>query len=90
MAALDFVDRTAGEAVLADVRSDTTDTNWALFGYQEGSKNKIDFIAKGSTGHSELVSHFAADKIFYALLRVNDNFDNHTAVKFVFYYLGWR
>jgi len=84
MAALDFVDRTAGEAVLADVRSDTTDTNWALFGYQEGSKHKLDFISKGSGGHSEVVSHFAADKIFYALLRVNDNFDNHTAVKFVF------
>jgi hypothetical protein len=87
MSQITFADREAVDRSLADVRNDGTATNWALFGYTEGSKNQIEVQGTGSGGHSELVASFKPEKIQYGLLRVNDTVgDNvvNTTVKFVF------
>jgi len=53
-AQLKFEDRAALDAQNADVRSDATPTNWALWGYKKGSKNEIVSYGSGSGGFDEL------------------------------------
>eukprot|EP01098_Paradermamoeba_levis_P005747 TRINITY_DN2402_c0_g1_i1.p1 TRINITY_DN2402_c0_g1~~TRINITY_DN2402_c0_g1_i1.p1 ORF type:complete len:503 (-),score=209.72 TRINITY_DN2402_c0_g1_i1:44-1552(-) len=81
---IQFADRAACDAALKDVRLDATPTNWAIFGYQPGSKNIIVFQTSGTGDIEELKGHLKEDEIQYALLRVTDQIDNSVTVKFVF------
>lgn len=53
-----------------------------LLGYTD--KTKIGVQGTGSGGHAELVSHFADDKVLYALLRLLDGDAESRRTKFVF------
>lgn len=66
-----------------DVRNDTTDSNWAVFTYEDNS------IVVGGTGveHSELVERFTDDDRLFAFLRVVTGDELSKRAKFVF--LTW-
>lgn len=83
-AQLKFEDRTAADAVNADVRSDSTPTNWGLWGYKKGSKNEIVVYGSGSGGVTELASKLDPELIQFGLVRVTDTIDGNTTIKFVF------
>jgi hypothetical protein len=55
-----------------------------LFTYSEQAKNSIELVGKGSNGVEELKHHLHESKVFYGLVRVTDQIDQSTTVKFVF------
>jgi len=72
---------------IADVRNDKTSTNWVLVSYQGENSNDVGLLGKGDGGVNELIS-FLNDKIVaHGLVRVTEQFDNSTTVKFV--YINW-
>lgn len=72
---------------LADVRADSTPTNWALFGYAD--QKTIGVIGLGADGINELKSHLDSKQVLYGLVRVTEVIDKSVTVKFVFvYWLG--
>jgi hypothetical protein len=79
-----FSDEASANQALANVRSDTIETNWALFTYAEAGKNHIALVGQGSGGIEELKPHLVDSGVFYGLLRVTDKIDNSVTVKFVF------
>jgi len=85
MAAIKFTDRDECDAALADVRNDSTDTNWCLFGYapQCKSNDTLQKIGSGSDGVDGLVSALSEDNVYYGLVRMIDFIDGHSTVKFV-------
>ena len=78
-----FPDKTACFQALSDVRNDATATDWALFGYVPGTKNHVVLEGTGSGGLLELHSHLKGDTIQYAYLRMTDNYEGTTTVKFI-------
>jgi Cofilin/tropomyosin-type actin-binding protein len=83
MATIKFTDRDACDAQVADVRSDTSNTNWALFSYAPSSFNVIEHVTTGTGGIEDMHAHLKEDMIGYALLRVVDLVDGHKTIKFV-------
>jgi Cofilin/tropomyosin-type actin-binding protein len=92
MAAIRFTDRAVCDALLADVRSDATDTNWALFAYDDASSNNtLTPVGSGSDGVDGLVNALSEETAQYGLVRVIDYIDGHSTVKFVqITYVGAR
>ena len=78
-----FPDKTACFQALSDVRNDATATDWALFGYVPGTKNHVVLEGTGSGGLLELHSHLKGDTIQYGYLRMTDNYEGTTTVKFI-------
>jgi len=76
-------DRDEFLAAYEDVRSDSTDSNWVLFSYEE---NSIVVAAKG-VEHSELIEKFTDDDRLFAFLRVYTGDEMSKRAKFVF--LTW-
>ena len=76
------------EETVKDVRSDTTETNWCVLGYEDGNvKNPIVILGVGSGGVDEFKELFKEDQIVYVLFRVTDMVDEIATVKFV--YIQW-
>jgi len=73
----------AAQTALKDLRSNTP-TNWILFTYSETAKNTLDFVGSGTGGVEELKTHLVDSKMFYGMVRVIDQIDNSSTVKFVF------
>lgn len=73
-----------------DVRSDSTDTNWALFGHYEGNPNEIYTIAKGNEGPNGAVSYMDDTQYMYGLFRVEQTIDMSQTVKFVYVKLAGK
>eukprot|EP00027_Filamoeba_sp_ATCC50430_P012689 CAMPEP_0168574620 /NCGR_PEP_ID=MMETSP0413-20121227/19191_1 /TAXON_ID=136452 /ORGANISM="Filamoeba nolandi, Strain NC-AS-23-1" /LENGTH=135 /DNA_ID=CAMNT_0008608001 /DNA_START=355 /DNA_END=762 /DNA_ORIENTATION=+ len=69
-----------------DVRSDSTETNWLLIGYQDNKTLKL--VGKGSGGINELTQHLADNGCFYGYLRVVNKDEETTRTKFVF--ISWK
>eukprot|EP01096_Ripella_sp_DP13-Kostka_P016558 TRINITY_DN810_c1_g1_i1.p1 TRINITY_DN810_c1_g1~~TRINITY_DN810_c1_g1_i1.p1 ORF type:complete len:363 (-),score=175.23 TRINITY_DN810_c1_g1_i1:73-1161(-) len=82
---IQFVDREQSNAVLADVRNDNTETDWALWAYQEPSANILELRGSGTGGLEELKQHLTPPDRMYGFFRVVDVIDNHPTVKFVFF-----
>eukprot|EP01099_Mayorella_cantabrigiensis_P005047 TRINITY_DN3945_c0_g1_i4.p1 TRINITY_DN3945_c0_g1~~TRINITY_DN3945_c0_g1_i4.p1 ORF type:complete len:503 (-),score=133.06 TRINITY_DN3945_c0_g1_i4:72-1580(-) len=78
-----FPDKTSCFQALSDVRNDATPTDWALFGYVAGTKNHIVLEGSGSGGLPELHSRLKDDSIQYGYLRMTDNYEGTTTVKFI-------
>lgn len=78
-----FPDKVACFQALSDVRNDATPTDWALFGYVSGTKNHVVLEGTGSGGLGELHSHLKDDAVQYAYLRMTDNYEGTTTVKFI-------
>ncbi|XP_028402756.1 uncharacterized protein LOC114525569 [Dendronephthya gigantea] len=71
-----------------DVRSDTTDTDWFVAGYEDGNpKLPLICLGSGSGGVGEITDILTNDIIGYALCRVTDVVDDISTVKFV--YIQW-
>lgn len=80
-----FEDEEACRAVLADVRSDATPTNWAILTYNAPSKSKtLKVHGSGSGGFEEFVNSLQDDLVCYSLIRLTEVVDQSTTVKFVF------
>jgi len=68
-----------------EIRKDSNETNWLLFGYE--GNTKIVLKGKGSGGIPELVNQLNDDESFYAYLRVVTGDNESRRTKFVF--LSW-
>mmetsp|Transcript_3847 Transcript_3847/g.5374 ORF Transcript_3847/g.5374 Transcript_3847/m.5374 type:complete len:146 (+) Transcript_3847:97-534(+) len=64
-----------------EVRSDKTNTNWCLFGYEGNAK--IVLQGKGEGGLEELVGHLQADQAQFGYLRVISGDNESKRAKFV-------
>ena len=76
---------------VADVRSDATDTDFAVLHYT--SKTSIGLAASGAGGLDAAKAHFPANDVAYALIRKKFNWETvgcvtADTIKFVFVY--WR
>jgi len=74
-------------AAIADVRSDSSATNWALFGHWENNPNVIYHIGSGTGGTDEFVDEMDDTQVMYALVRLEETIDVSTTVKFA--YVHW-
>lgn len=85
----EFVFLDSIKEAIADVRSDATETDWALVGFTDDTTTKIGLFGKGTGGVDGLKENLADDTISYGIVRTSDMIDNHTVVKFAFIqYLG--
>ncbi|CAB4002606.1 1-acyl-sn-glycerol-3-phosphate acyltransferase epsilon [Paramuricea clavata] len=72
----------------SDLRSDTTETNWFVAGYQDGNpKLPLICLGSGSEGVGGITEILTNDIVGYALCRVTDVVDDISTVKFV--YIQW-
>lgn len=82
---LAFEDEEACRAILADVRSDATPTNWAILTYNAPSKSKtLKIHSSGSGGFEEFLAALQDDLVCYGLVRLTEVVDQSTTIKFVF------
>jgi len=77
-----FVDEQQGKDALFDVRSDSTDTDWCLFSYENPKSNKIVLVGKGNGGANQLVENLKDDMVGYGFVRKSDKIDDSVTVKF--------
>ena len=67
----------------AEVRSDAKETDWMLTTYPK--KNVVAFVGSGSGGSAELLAQCSdPNEAYFGLVRVTDQIDRSTTVKFVF------
>lgn len=82
---LNFEDEDACKAVLADVRADSSPTNWAILTYNAPSKSKtLKVHGSGSGGFDEFLAALQDDLVCYGLIRLTEVVDQSTTIKFVF------
>jgi len=72
---------------LKEFRSDSSDINWVLFGYEGGNSNTIVLLGKGTNGTNELVDNLTDEIVAYGLVRIVEKIDNSNTVKFAF--INW-
>ncbi|KYR02663.1 putative actin binding protein [Tieghemostelium lacteum] len=72
---------------LKEFRSDASDVNWVLFGYEGGNSNNIVLLGKGTQGTQELISNLTPEIVGYGLVRIVEKIDNSNTVKFAF--INW-
>eukprot|EP01117_Protostelium_nocturnum_P008704 TRINITY_DN311_c0_g1_i1.p2 TRINITY_DN311_c0_g1~~TRINITY_DN311_c0_g1_i1.p2 ORF type:complete len:136 (-),score=47.36 TRINITY_DN311_c0_g1_i1:120-527(-) len=70
----------------ADVRSNTSPTNWLLVGYKDNKTLQLE--ATGTGGATELASKFQENSCNYGYLRVEYKDEETSRTKFVF--LTWK
>merc|ERR1712098_122275 len=69
-----------------DVRSDKSETNWAVFGYDSSGK-RLEVTATGNGGIGELVGALRDDAVQYGFIAVTTGDSESIRKKFVF--LSW-
>eukprot|EP01111_Echinosteliopsis_oligospora_P003829 TRINITY_DN1600_c0_g1_i1.p1 TRINITY_DN1600_c0_g1~~TRINITY_DN1600_c0_g1_i1.p1 ORF type:complete len:506 (+),score=171.78 TRINITY_DN1600_c0_g1_i1:77-1594(+) len=84
---ISIVDADALKSAIADVRNDSTDTNWVLATYEGANSNTIKLLGKGSGGADEMISHLSDDMVGYGLYRTVETFDLTQNVRFAF--INW-
>jgi len=85
---INFVDKEALLAGIADIRNDTSATNWLVARFVGEKKSvKLELAAKGNNGIEEMMDCFSDDHIMYGLLRNEELVDRSTTIKF--YYFKW-
>jgi hypothetical protein len=76
------------KAAYEDVLSDSSDTNWALFGYDKQT-NDLKVVETGDGGIEELAEEFSGSKIQYGWCKVID--PNTNLPKFVLInWVSWQ
>jgi hypothetical protein len=60
---------------IADVRSDTTETDWLLCGYAQGKVETLTLVGSGVGGTDELKNHLKEDQAMYGLVRIAERID---------------
>jgi len=79
-----FANEPEAQSAIADLRNNSTPTNWILFSYVDSRKNTLNLTGTGSGGIEQLKTHLDLGKVSYGLVRVTDQIDNSVTVKFVF------
>jgi len=82
-----FPDEKALRAAIADVRNDTSNTNWVLASYDGPNSNSVVLVGSGSGGAAELLGHLKNDIVGYGLVRQSEKFDDSTRAMFAF--INW-
>mmetsp|Transcript_43939 Transcript_43939/g.70305 ORF Transcript_43939/g.70305 Transcript_43939/m.70305 type:complete len:273 (+) Transcript_43939:820-1638(+) len=86
---LEFENKEDLLVAIADVRSDSSDTNWVVASLEGGKKDmKLRLVGSGSNGIQELVDQFEDEKVMFGLLRNEEIYDRSTTIKF--YYIQWQ
>ncbi|EGC39068.1 hypothetical protein DICPUDRAFT_91304, partial [Dictyostelium purpureum] len=85
--ALKLGDEAAIREALKEFRSDDSEVDWVLFGYEGGNSNTVVLIGKGSNGPSELIEQLQDNMVGYGLVRIVEKIDNSNTVKFA--YVNW-
>ena len=78
---LTFVEEEKIKEAIENVRSDKEPNDWVFLAYQ-GNTNNVELVGTGSGGAEELKSHLEADRIGFALVRVQIEVDNHKVTRF--------
>ncbi|KAI9101211.1 hypothetical protein DFS34DRAFT_461108 [Phlyctochytrium arcticum] len=75
-------------AAIQSVRADNLPTNWVLVGHDKDGTdpNKLVLVETGQDGFDGLKAKLSDDKVQYALLRMTNQVDMSTTVKFVYIY----
>lgn len=84
---VEIPDAEAFQDAMARIRSDEDPCNWGLFGHCDGNPNQLKAINCGSEGLEEMVDSLLDGEMQYALVRVQEEFDLSTTIKFV--YIRW-
>jgi hypothetical protein len=80
---LKYTDKQELMAAIADVRDDNSATSWMLCGYP--AKNTLSLVGSGSGQVDELLAACESpNEAYFGLVRVTDQIDRSTTVKFVF------
>jgi len=80
---LQFVDHAAIAVAIADVRSDSNETNWCVAGFSGENKDiKFGLVAKGSNGFHEMLDCFQPDQVMFGLIRYEEVVDRSVTIKF--------
>lgn len=69
---------------IAEVRADSTDTRWALFGHHDNNPNVIACLGIGTGDPEEMAEYMDDSQYMYGLVRLDQTFDMSTTVKFVY------
>lgn len=69
---------------IADVRNDSSATNYTVIGHKDGNPNILHLIASGSDGYEGLSKYITSTQICYAFLRVETRIDLSLTIKFVY------
>ncbi|XP_065830042.1 uncharacterized protein [Oscarella lobularis] len=80
-------DQAKFDSGMADVRKDSSSTNWALFGHVGGDPAKVGFVATGTGGPEEFHGLLDDGNVMYALVRLEETIDMSQTVKFI--YVRW-
>jgi len=74
----------------AEIKDHKSSTNFLVYGLV-GKSNKVELIASGTGGLSELIGHLSDDRVMFALLRViaADVQANVTSNREKFVYISW-
>jgi len=86
MTTVQFTDGNAVVDAIADLRNDSTQTNWVLAKHTNNEINLIELAGTGSGGVQELLDNLSPDNVMYGLVRETEQIDLSTTVKFVFVY----
>eukprot|EP00026_Physarum_polycephalum_P007315 Phypoly_transcript_07374.p1 GENE.Phypoly_transcript_07374~~Phypoly_transcript_07374.p1 ORF type:complete len:495 (+),score=73.91 Phypoly_transcript_07374:131-1615(+) len=84
MSSVQWGDESAVRNAIKDVRSDTTETNWALITYEGPKSQTLVLAGSGKGGLNELAEHLQPDQVGYGLVRRTDRIDESETVKFAF------
>jgi len=84
MSSVQWGDESAVRNAIKDVRSDTTETNWALITYEGPKSQTLVLAGAGKGGLNELAEHLKPDQVGYGLVRRTDRIDESETVKFAF------
>jgi len=83
---VNFESEEEANAALQDLRNDSTDTNWVLFGHTANNK-AIRLMEKGADGLDGLLPFFIDDQVVYAILRQVVSEGEYSTNKFIF--ISW-
>jgi len=85
-----FVDEEGVNKGLEDVRNDSSDTNWIMFGHIKEGSQQIQVLGKGGNGLEEMDQFFKDESVVYGVLgqRVQDTGEgDYSTTKYIF--ISW-
>ena len=84
---LNFVNKEEIDEALKEVRTSTSETNWACLTYESAKSMKLKLLGKGTGGADELSEALTPEVAGYGIVRVVDKIDDSETVKFA--YIFW-
>jgi len=85
-----FVNAEEANAALIDVRNDSSETDWVLFGHSDTGRDVIRVVGSGSGGLAEMEQHFTDEDVVYGVLGViveDEGESDYKTKKYIF--ISW-